>query len=873
MIFRILNTILTAVLVCSCSQHFISDRNYLKDVESDLELRADILSSAGVNLKAMNLDKKEYEALEFLYAYMYLGDIMNNSPEFYRECCDYTFKAVREMPWGEEIPERELRHFVLPPRVNNENLDGCRPVFFEELAPLVRNMSMADAVLEVNHWCHSKVSYKPSDSRTSAPLATIRTSYGRCGEESTLLVAALRSVGIPARQIYTPRWAHTDDNHAWVEAWVDGEWHFLGACEPEPVLDLAWFNGPASRGMLMATNVFGRYDGPEEKLEVTPLYTRINVVGNYSPEPRRLDVQVVDAEGLPVKNARVEYKIYNYAEFYSAAVLTADENGLSGMTVGNGDMLVYASDDNGNFGFAKSSPQDRGCLQIILRYNKENTPPSMALSIVPPPERRTIPEVSEELRSECKARIDREDSLRTAYIGTFRTAGQSEAFARSIGLDAYKVKAALMESCGNYREVEDFLSYASEHNRGGTALRILSLISQKDLRDTPSDVLKDHLDNCPDGADDNVLNPRISTELLRPWRGTLQRKVDPVIRGMLLRDPSEFIRWCADSISILEGINNDYTSVDPVRVWESRVADKNSRGLFFVAVCRCFGIPAWKDNVTGAVRYSFEGKTYDADFESESRKETALGTVRLNYTATRGMDNPKYYIHFSISSFDGKSFHQLEYPEDGTWEAIFKDGTKLEPGLYMLNTGIRMESGEVFSSIGFFTVTESSVTDAGLLFSSEIEDIRVIGSLDPETGFLRANDGETVNVRSETDGGYFVLALLDGGSEPTVHTLKDIEANVAGFEAWGQPVLLVFADREEYKKYGTAQYRLPSNVRIGIDEDGSVRKALADGMKLTDKSTLPFVAVADTSGRIMFFSQGYTIGLGDRILTMASELR
>ena len=37
------------------------------------------------------------------------------------------------------------------------------------------------------------------------------------------------------RQGYTPRWAHTDDNHAWVEAWVNGKWYFLGACEPEPV--------------------------------------------------------------------------------------------------------------------------------------------------------------------------------------------------------------------------------------------------------------------------------------------------------------------------------------------------------------------------------------------------------------------------------------------------------------------------------------------------------------------------------------------------------------------------------------------------------------------------------------------------------------
>ena len=61
--------------------------------------------------------------------------------------------------------------------------------------------SLHDAVIEVNHWCHEKVIYTPSDARTSSPLASVKTAYGRCGEESTFTVAALRSVGIPARQL------------------------------------------------------------------------------------------------------------------------------------------------------------------------------------------------------------------------------------------------------------------------------------------------------------------------------------------------------------------------------------------------------------------------------------------------------------------------------------------------------------------------------------------------------------------------------------------------------------------------------------------------------------------------------------------------
>lgn len=70
-----------------------------------------------------------------------------------------------------------------------------------------------------------------------------------------------RTVGIPARQVYTPRWAHQDDNHAWVEVYVveKKEWAFLGACEPAPVLNSAWFNLSASRAMLIHSKVLGDY--------------------------------------------------------------------------------------------------------------------------------------------------------------------------------------------------------------------------------------------------------------------------------------------------------------------------------------------------------------------------------------------------------------------------------------------------------------------------------------------------------------------------------------------------------------------------------------------------------------------------------------
>ena len=75
--------------------------------------------------------------------------------------------------------------------------------------------------------------------------------------------------------------------------------------------------------MLMHTKVFGRYEGTEEVMSVTPNYTEINVIDNYAPTAKA-SVTVVDADGKPVDNACVEFKLYNYAEFYTCLLYTSD---------------------------------------------------------------------------------------------------------------------------------------------------------------------------------------------------------------------------------------------------------------------------------------------------------------------------------------------------------------------------------------------------------------------------------------------------------------------------------------------------------------------------------------------------------------------
>ena len=121
-------------MTASCSSHLISDGDERAAVQADFDQRVSSLRNEQLFkiFKNEDLSTFQRDALTILYAYMPLGDVTDYSGEFFLENVDYTEKAQDEMPWGGDIPEREFRHFVLPIRVNNENLDHSRKVFYND---------------------------------------------------------------------------------------------------------------------------------------------------------------------------------------------------------------------------------------------------------------------------------------------------------------------------------------------------------------------------------------------------------------------------------------------------------------------------------------------------------------------------------------------------------------------------------------------------------------------------------------------------------------------------------------------------------------------------------------------------------------------
>ena len=492
-LLRFLFIFFFSAVIFSCSEsHFLKEESYRRQVFQDLEQKQQALPNGDLFaiFSDTTLTLAEREALMFLYAYMPIGDITDYPGEYYLKTIRLSAQTRSEMPWGKTVPDELYRHFVLPVRVNNESLDESREVFYGELKDRVEGLSMKEAILEVNHWCHEKVVYRPSDARTSSPLATVRSAYGRCGEESTFTVAALRSVGIPARQVYTPRWAHTDDNHAWVEAWADGKWYFLGACEPEPVLNLGWFNAPASRGMLMHTKVFGRYNGPEEVMLETANYTEINITANYAPTAQAV-VTVTDTDGQPVSGAKVDFKIYNYAEFYTVATKYTDVAGQVSLSAGQGDMLVWVS-KKGKFNFSKLSFGKQTALSLVLD-KKEGDIFAVDIDMVPPVENASLPEVTQEQRTGNDHRLAQEDSIRNSYVATFPNVAQVDSVISGLKCkmhSSYKkdLRSFIIDSRGNYDVLIRFIKEADRQGKLLKGVALLAIITEKDRRDISYEV-------------------------------------------------------------------------------------------------------------------------------------------------------------------------------------------------------------------------------------------------------------------------------------------------------------------------------------------------------------------------------------------------
>ena len=859
-------------LLAGCAPHFITDKDYRNEVHADFEARVSQFSIFNSQLRLDTLCQAEREAMEFLYAYMPLSDLADYEPAFYLQQVRYAFKAREEMPWGKAVPEDIFRHFVLVYRVNNENLDTARMVFYRALKERVKGMTMEEAALEVNHWCHEHVAYRASDSRTSAPLATMRTSLGRCGEESTFTVTALRAVGIPARQCYTPRWAHCDDNHAWVEVYVDGEWKFLGACEPDPRLNMGWFSVPSTRCMMVHTKAFGKYKGDEEVVKRTGLYSELNLLSHYAPT-RRVTVSVHDENGFPVK-AQVKFKLYNYAEYYTLADMTTDVNGQASLTTGLGDLLIWATNGD-RYAFEKIDVRQDSIMTLTIPSTLNSQLSTLNFEIVPPIAGEPKVTATEEETAANAKRLAYEDSLRNAYTATFPTKDNYKQFMKpNHNLTDEQAWEIIHKSEGNYAEIIKFLDNHTEENSaiaGETEATCIGCFdgfiiswnsfydyihsfSDKDLRDITAEVLESHWAMPPMHPMANGYGPyrkgglpaRISNEMVRPYREELA-----CFKGMTAE---EIRQWVVDSIAIDDSSNYYNCPISPVGVNKIRRADSHSRDIFFVAACRAAGIPAYLDNATNTI-YTWDNKSWQ--ITSFSSMTSSSGSARLTLTY-HGKEpaKPIYWPHFTLAKLEKGDLRTFDF-EDDPRMASFPATIELEPGTYCLSTGNRYPDGAVRSHLEFFEVKagEHVTKEIVILPLVERTDPSTHPCIDPHTELF---DGIELWDYAGEKGMLYIN--LGDYSEPSKHLVVELRQRQKEMRRWGGMTMLV----------GPSDIGMVDWNLAGTDlsfHKGMLEQKIVEALRLKTIQ-YPLVVLIDKEGRIRYHSEGYKIGVVGQVLRL-----
>ena len=331
----------------------------------------------------------------------------------------------------------------------------------------------------------------------------------------------------------------------------------------------------------------------------------------------------------------------------------------------------------------------------------------------------------------------------------------------------------------------------------------------------------------------------------------------------------KILRFCSGvSDALIE------VSINPATIaFERMPLIPHSRDIFFVSLARSLGIPAWIDKVTGKVFYEDlqdKNTVYDVDFDAGLVEQIPpSGTLTALYKATPVLDDPKYYTHFSISKcVDGRL--QLQGYNEALWSTLLKSPKAVSEGYYVMTSGTRLANGGVLAHVRSFEIKQGQTTRIPLVMRESKDEIQVIGSFNAETLFTPLEKGkeavEPISFLTACGRGYYVVGILGPGQEPTNHALKDIAKLGKDLEKWGRKMLLLFPDEEKYGKFRPQDFPgLPSTIVYGIDTHGIAAQIIAN-MKLKHKDTLPVFVIADTFNRVVFVSQGYTIGLGEQLM-------
>lgn len=792
--------------------------------------------------------------LEFYYSTMPASDIGDYDFLLYKKFADFGLFLMENSQWKDLIPEDIFFNFVLHYRINNENIEDCRPFFYHSLCERINGKSMKEAALEVNIWCAEHVNYQSTDERTASPLTVLRSSYGRCGEESTLLVTALRSVGIPVRQVYTPRWAHCDSNHAWVEVWCDGAWYYLGACEPEPVLNRGWFNNASTRAMLVDGKAFLPVAGEEIITQVGQTLI-LNELSRYA-QSRRFVVTVEDS--VPIAGVTVHFEMLNGSEFFPIASIITDKEGHAGLTLGYGSIHIHAVKDSW---FVEAVIDTGDTASITLDFSKAiktETEYQADFNLrAPKDSMRNNIQLTEEQKELRRKVISSAEQKRKEYADSFYQKAKAEKLAVQFNCPD-NVIDILKAAEGNFQEIYDFLSADFDGADKELQLQMLESLLKKDYRDVQCSVLTEHFQESlkykgkypQEIFVKYIMCPRAHYEQLTKYRELISTVFDAQTKELFKEQPKRVweyaIKYQMDSARHHERLFGT-----PAGILRSGFAGVIGQKVLFTAICRSLGVPSRINPIDLAAQYYENGVFKNVEDNSDEAGQNA------SLILVGDKDKWFYMSNWTIAILREGSYQTLEL-SDLPW-IKGKLELSLEPGCYRLITSNRTTSGNQYARKYCFQL-EAGKSKTLEISLRELEVSDLVTDI-PLTPFKLYNTkNEAVLVGAADADKPAVLVWLEEGYEPTEHILNEFIQAQDVLNKMSCDIFFIVRDKNAWEnelfKNACEAIR---NATVYYSDFSDTAAAMARRMYV-DQENLPLAVIIQGSSGI-YACSGYNVGI------------
>lgn len=785
---------------------------------------------------------------------MPLSDLANYSVETFLDYAKHGAYLRKHSPFVKALPEIIFLQYVVHYRINEEEIEPCRKFFYDKLKDRVAHQSIKEAVLEVNYWCSEEATYQSTDDRTVSPLTVYKGAYGRCGEESTFTVAALRSVGIAARQVYAPRWSHCDDNHAWVEVWIEGEWHFIGACEPEEILDKGWFNSASSRSMLIHSRWFDTVVKPEEEVvEKKGMVTLLNHLQRYA-KTCRLQVSVEDGLGGALEGVVVDFQVANYGSLHSIAQMTTNQEGKVQMTTGLGS--IYLHIHKGSLYTTQAVDTNHTTEVTLVLGEKDRDEKWHQVDMLAPldtPMHTNQP--TSEQKKQGKIKFEQATTKRLQKV---------EAFFRGI---AEEERSLVEEAGGNYQEIKKFLEDEKTEHLMEWKKRLLKSLTKKDMRDCKASELLEHLwhvMNYQEGLDEiifenYILSPRIGLESLTSYCKAIDAYYREDEKAWLKEDPSRIWKWVQEHITTDKVRSYHQLITSPTGCLEIGKGSKRSQAILFVAICRTLGIPARLSKMDNCAEYLRNGGFVRVE-------EECMSSLKLVRKA--GDISWHYFQNFSVARLVDGVYEDLNVSHK-----IWEDDqmvVQVPKGSYRITTNNRLPNGNSFMNYYEVVLEENEVKEVMLaLREAKLKDMLEKVAL--PNFELYSEKAEALEAKALLGEGKKLFIWLEEAKEPTEHILNELYELKEDFRDYQSQIIFIVRDEKALvdPTLGKVLEAL-EGIRVYYDDFKENVELIARRMYL-EPDKLPLILVTEDGMNGIYGINGYNVGTGDMLLRIFKE--